>query len=167
VNSQSEIAYPIQLDLAAIEYYIPHRKPMLFTDSVTVLAHDHYTGTATFLADSFVFQGHFPAQPIVPGVMIIEAGAQVAAAGLRAGDMRARVAASGRVGVLMAIRKCFFRQPVLPGDRLAYEVRTRQIAEEIVNVTANVHCEGTLVATLEFTFGQIAEQNLPNVRPAQ
>jgi 3-hydroxyacyl-[acyl-carrier-protein] dehydratase len=167
VASVNAIAYPIQLDLAAIESFIPHRKPMLFAESVTVHAHDHYTGYATFLADSFVFKGHFPERPIVPGVMILEAGAQIAAAGLRAGDLRAREAAAGRVGVLMAVRKCFFRHPVSPGDHLVYEVHTREIATEIVNVTSEVRCDSLVIANLEFTFGQIAEQNLPNVRPAQ
>jgi 3-hydroxyacyl-[acyl-carrier-protein] dehydratase len=150
-----ELAYPMYLDASAIESFIPHRKPMRFAESVTVLAHNHYTGTATFASDSFVLQGHFPDRPIVPGVMIIEAGAQIAAAGLRAGDLRALEAAKGQIGVLMAIRKCFFRRPVLPNNRLNYELRCRQISDSAVNVIGEVHCANDLMANLEFVFGQI------------
>ncbi len=156
-----QLAYPIHLDVNAIESFIPHRKPMRFAESVTVIANDHYTGIATFPSDSFVVQGHFPGHPIVPGAMILEAGAQIAAAGLRAGDVRVLAAGKNRIGVLMAVRKCFFRQPVLPDDRLDYELHSRQISESVINVTGDVHCAGALVATLEFTFGQIEATSLP------
>jgi 3-hydroxyacyl-[acyl-carrier-protein] dehydratase len=157
----------MHLDADAIESFIPHRKPMRFAQTVTVLAHDHYTGTAMFSSDSFVVQGHFPDQPIVPGVMILEAGAQIAAAGLRAGDLRARDAAVGRIGVLMAVRKCLFRQPVRPEEHLEYELQCRQLSDSAVNVSGQVHCKGNLVATLEFVFGQIEADRLPSGFNAQ
>ena len=135
---------------------------MRFAETVTVLAHNHYQGTAIFSANSFVLQGHFPGHPIVPGVMIIEAGAQIAAAGLRAGDPRARDAAIGRLGVLLAIRKCFFRLPVLPEQRLDYELQCRQLSDSAVNICGQVHSRGILVATLEFAFGQIEADRLPH-----
>jgi 3-hydroxyacyl-[acyl-carrier-protein] dehydratase len=155
----------MDLDVDAIESYIPHRTPMRFAESVTVLANDHYTGTACFSPDSFVVKGHFPDYPIVPGVMVLEAGAQIAAVGLRAGDLRAREAAHGRIGVLMAVRKCFFRQPVFPGNLLNYELHCRQIADNAVNVTGQVHHAGKLIAALEFTFAQIEVVNLPKSVP--
>jgi 3-hydroxyacyl-[acyl-carrier-protein] dehydratase len=151
--------YPMHLDLEAIKSYIPHRSPMLFANRVTVLSHDHFQGEATWEVDSFVFQGHFPSQPIVPGVMIVEAGAQIAGAGLRAGDPIARAMAPGNVGLLMAIRKCFFRRPVAAGIKLNFDLHTRRVAESIVNVTGEVSCELGAVATLEFVFAQApAEQ---------
>jgi 3-hydroxyacyl-[acyl-carrier-protein] dehydratase len=162
MESSTSIAYPMHLDASAIESFIPHRKPMRFAQTVTVLAHDHYKGTAMFSSESFVVQGHFPELPIVPGVMILEAGAQIAAAGLRAGDLRARDAAVGRIGVLMAVRKCFFRQPVLPEEQLEYELQCRQLSDSAVNVSGQVHCRGNLVATLEFVFGQIDANRLPS-----
>jgi 3-hydroxyacyl-[acyl-carrier-protein] dehydratase len=154
------IDYPMHLDASAIESFIPHRKPMRFAQTVTVLARDHYQGTAIFSADSFVMQGHFPDRPIVPGVMILEAGAQIAAAGLRAGDPRARDAAKGRIGVLMAVRKCFFRLPVFPEQRLDYELKCRQLSDSAVNVSGQVQFGSNLVATLEFVFGQIETNRL-------
>jgi 3-hydroxymyristoyl/3-hydroxydecanoyl-(acyl carrier protein) dehydratase len=146
--------YPMHLDLEAIQRFIPHRAPMLFTSKVSVLAHDHYTGEASWAPGSFVFDGHFPGHPIVPGVMIVEAGAQIAGVGLRAGDPIAGSKAQGNVGLLMAIRKCFFKRPVSAGLTLHYELRTRRIAENIVNITGDVNCVYGAVATLEFVFSQ-------------
>jgi 3-hydroxyacyl-[acyl-carrier-protein] dehydratase len=167
VETSIAISYPIYLDAAAIESFIPHRKPMRFADTVTVLAYDHFKGTAAFSSDSFVLQGHFPDNPIVPGVMILEAGAQIAAAGLRAGDIRVRQAAVGRVGALMAVRKCFFRLPVFPEERLDYEFHCRQFSDSAINVNGQVHSGGNLVATLEFMLGQIEVDRLPKVSLSQ
>ncbi len=157
------LSYPMHLDRQAIERLIPHRLPMLFASSVTVLAADHYTGEAVWQADSIVFQGHFPGHPIVPGVMIVEAGAQIAGAGLRAGEPIARDTAPGQVGLLMGIRKCLFRRPVPPGMLLSFDLHTRRMAEQVVNVEGEVHCAQGKVASLEFVFAQAPADQLPLV----
>ena len=150
----ADFSYPMQLDLNALQRFIPHRGDMLFARQVTVLAHDHYTGEAAWPEDSFVFRGHFPGQPIVPGVMLIEAAAQIAGAGLRAGDPKARAAAVGQVGLLLAVRKCFFRSPVSPGVRLHFDLHTRQVSGDMVNVTGEVSSARGRVASLEFVIAQ-------------
>ncbi len=159
-NNMVNIDYPICLDAHAIAQFIPHRDAMLFARQVTVLAHDHYTGEAVWEADSFVFKGHFPGNPIVPGVMIIEAAAQIAGAGLRAGDPKARNSQLGNVGVLLAVRKCFFRKPVTPRMKLFFDLHTRELADDTANVTGEVSCEQGRVASLEFTFSQTSIERL-------
>ncbi len=149
-----DFSYPMHLDVEAIQGFIPHRGDMLFARQITVHAHDHYTGEAAWPADSFVFRGHFPGQPIVPGVMLVEAAAQMAGAGLRAGDRRARAASVGMVGLLLAVRKCFFRSPVSPGLVVHFDLQTRQVSDEMVNVTGEVTSQHGRVASLEFVIAQ-------------
>jgi 3-hydroxyacyl-[acyl-carrier-protein] dehydratase len=162
--SGTVFTYPMHLDREAIQRYIPHRDAMLFADSVTVLAHDHYTGQASWPADSFVFKGHFPGQSIVPGVMIVEAGAQIAGAGLRAGDPKASATHEGNIGLLLGIRKCMFRRPVKPGQTLFFDMHTREFTEDVVNVTGEVTGDLGKVATLEFVFAQAPASSLQGDR---
>jgi 3-hydroxyacyl-[acyl-carrier-protein] dehydratase len=148
------LRYPIFVYGDDVKKYIPHRGAMLFAQNVTVLNHDHYQGNATWLADSFVFQGHFPGTPIVPGVIIVEAGAQIAGVGLLAGDPKSRALIGRNIGLLAGIRKCFFRRPVPPGLKLTFDVHIRHLADDLVNVTSEVSCELGNVASLEFVFAQ-------------
>jgi 3-hydroxyacyl-[acyl-carrier-protein] dehydratase len=159
-RSAEELSYPIYLDKEAIQKFIPHRDAMLFPQAVTILDHDHYQGEAVWLADSHVFQGHFPGHPIVPGVIILEAGAQIAGAGLLAGDPKSRALVGDNIGLLAGIRKCFFRRPVPPGLKLSFDLRIRHVADGVVNVTGDVSCVSGIVASLEFVFAQTPRNTL-------
>jgi 3-hydroxyacyl-[acyl-carrier-protein] dehydratase len=154
VHADHEYHYPMQLDQTQLQRFIPHRAPMLFAHSVTVLAQNHFLGKAVWQADSFVFQGHFPGQPLVPGVMIIEAAAQIAGVGVLAGDPVARPKSATRVGLLAGVRKCFFKRPVTPGQVLTFDLHSRQMAEDLANISGEVTSANEIVATLEFAFVQ-------------
>lgn len=159
-QAQGDLSYPMHLDGEAIKRFIPHRDAMLFAKQVSVLASDHYQGEAVWAADSFVFQGHFPGQPIVPGVVIVEAGAQIAGIGLMAGDPKARSFGPNSLGLLAGIRKCFFKRPVPPGLKLVFDLHIRHVTDSVVNVTGEVNSVAGPVASLEFVFAQATQQSV-------
>ncbi|MGQ0792463.1 MAG: 3-hydroxyacyl-ACP dehydratase FabZ [Deltaproteobacteria bacterium] len=101
-----------------IEKFLPHRDPFLFVDCVLELeAEKSITAQKTFSASADFLRGHFPGNPIVPGVVIIEALAQAACVLLFASNSDF----SGKTPALVGLDKSRFKKPVLPGD----EVRLR------------------------------------------
>lgn len=157
---QEPITYPIRLDQAAIARLIPHRPPMLFVQQATVLAHDTYEGTALWPGSHPLLAGHFPGCAIVPGVMVLEAAAQLAGIGLLAGDPVARGIGPGHLGMLTAVRKCFFRRPLLPDCPAHLQLHCRRMADKAVLVTGNANADGHVFATLEFMVAHVPADSL-------
>ena len=145
----SAIRYPIELDAAAVQRVLPHRGDILFVQQVSVHAHDRYQGVACWSPDLSLLQGHFPGMPVVPGVLLVEAVAQVAGAGMLTGDATARRMGEDYVGLLAGIRKCSFKRPVLPGDRIDIAVEMRQMSEVAALATGMLHHEGEEVGSVE------------------
>ncbi len=132
MNSLSDIeilAYPIDMDDAAIRRVLPHRGEILCVRRITVLRNDHYIGHAVWPSDLPILQGHFPGMPMVPGVLLVEAVAQVAGAGMLVGDTYVRNMGKNYMGMLAGIRKCSFRRPVFAGEWVRIEVNSRQMSE--------------------------------------
>lgn len=149
MNDSPAPALPIELDRAAIQQVLPHRGDILFLQRVTVLAHDTYQGRARWAADLPILQGHFPGMPVVPGVLLVEAVAQVAGAGMLVGDGYARSMGEGYVGLLAGIRKCSFKRPVLPGDDVDISVSTRQMTDVAALVCGTLRVGDDDVGTVE------------------
>jgi 3-hydroxyacyl-[acyl-carrier-protein] dehydratase len=143
------LSYPIFLDREAIRQLLPHRGEMQLIQEITVLAFDHFQGRTSWTETSAVLQGHFPNLPIVPGVFLVEAVAQVAGAGMLAGDPRAKGTAKTHLGLLAGIRNCNFKRPVLPGNEVLFDIQTRQIAETAATASATVTVDGNLAANIE------------------
>lgn len=107
-----------QNDLIAL---LPHRYPFLLVDRVTVIeAHKRIVALKNVTINEFFFQGHFPGRPIMPGVLIIEAMAQVG--GILA--LYSDEALRGKASFFIGIDNARFRAPVLPGDQLRMELIT-------------------------------------------
>jgi 3-hydroxyacyl-[acyl-carrier-protein] dehydratase len=112
------------LDVEAINRMIPHRYPFLMIDRVVeIFADTSAIGIKNVTVNEPFFQGHFPGHPIMPGVLIVEAMAQTAAA-LVAASVGA--AAQGKLVYFMTIDQARFRRPVVPGDQLRIKVVRQQ-----------------------------------------
>ena len=112
------------LDAEAINRLIPHRYPFLMIDRVVeIVADTSAVGIKNVTVNEPFFQGHFPGHPIMPGVLIVEAMAQTAAA-LVAASVGA--AAQGKLVYFMTIHQARFRRPVVPGDQLRIKVVKQQ-----------------------------------------
>ena len=137
------------LDIKRVMAALPHRYPMLLVDRVESLDPD--TGIVAIKAVTInepVFQGHFPARPIMPGVLIVEALAQ--AAGVLAVEALG-LAGSGKLVYFMAIDGAKFRQPVEPGVLLRLEVEFVQKRSSVCKFAGRATIEGKLAAEANFT----------------
>ena len=138
----------MRMDQDWIKTVLPHREPFLFLDEVTGLepgvrasAVWHITG------EEFFFQGHFPALPVLPGVIIIEALAQTGAVSLLSMPEHA-----GKVGFMTGVDKARFRRKVVPGDTLTL---TSQLVKNKMGVgfaDCAAHAGGELAASATISF---------------
>jgi len=109
-----------QVDVQRIMEMIPHRHPFLMIDKVIdMVANERATGIKNLSINENYFQGHFPARPVMPGVLIIEAMAQTAAV-LVVHTLGPE--SEGKLVYFMSIDNARFRRPVFPGDRLDVHV---------------------------------------------
>ena len=116
------MSLPQSLDLEEITRILPHRYPFLMVDRILSLeVGKRIVGVKNITINEPFFQGHFPGRPIMPGVLIIEAMAQV-------GGILALLSTPEHLGnpsiYLMGLDKVRFRKPVVPGDQLVLEIET-------------------------------------------
>ena len=137
------------LDIKRVMAALPHRYPMLLVDRVESL--DPEKGIVAIKAVTInepFFQGHFPARPIMPGVLIVEALAQ--AAGVLAVEALG-LAGSGKLVYFMAIEGAKFRQPVEPGVLLKLEVEFVQKRASVCKFAGRASVDGKVAAEASFT----------------
>jgi 3-hydroxyacyl-[acyl-carrier-protein] dehydratase len=145
----SESAAIGPLDIKRVMAALPHRYPMLLVDRVESLDPDKgiVAIKAVTINEPF-FQGHFPARPIMPGVLIVEALAQ--AAGVLAVEALG-LAGTGKLVYFMAIEGAKFRAPVEPGVLLKLEVEFVQKRSSVCKFAGRATVDGKLAAEASFT----------------
>ncbi len=132
------------IDLPRIKQMIPHRFPMLMIDRVVDVVRDvRATGVKNVSANEPYFQGHFPAEEVMPGVLIIEAMAQTAAVLVVAtlGPDN-----EGRLVYFMSVDTARFRKPVVPGDTLEIVVVKQRRRGNVWKFRGEAKVDGVLVA---------------------
>ncbi len=138
-----------EADLTLIKQIIPHRYPFLFIDKVRdIVPHAGGVGIKNVTCNEPHFQGHFPNEPVMPGVTIIEAMAQTA--GVVVG-ISLNTIGRDLATYFMSIDKCKFRRMVVPGDVLELHVRTLRAGGKIWKFEGRALVEGQLCASAEFT----------------
>lgn len=136
------------LDVREIEKILPHRYPMLLIDRVIEMdGYKRAVGIKNVTYNEPFFQGHFPGQPIMPGVLQIEAMAQLAGALL----MR-RADAQASVAVLLALDGVRLRKNVTPGDQLRIEVETVRLKARTAEISARATVDGQVACEANMRF---------------
>jgi 3-hydroxyacyl-[acyl-carrier-protein] dehydratase len=130
--------------LEKIHAAIPHRPPMLLLDEIVSQNEKAIVCQKTFHADEFFFQGHYPEQPIVPGVILCECGAQAGAVML-AGLMSD---IEGKVPVLTRMNDVKFKKMVVPGDTVEISVKLDEVVSSAYFMTAQIRVAGKIAARL-------------------
>lgn len=131
-----------------IQEILPHRYPFLLVDRIVELEEGkRAVGLKNVTINEEFFNGHFPQYPVMPGVLIVEALAQVSAV-----IMLTKEGNEGRLGLLAGIDQCRFKKQVKPGDQLRLEVEITRIKGSIGKGKGIATVDGEMVCEMELVF---------------
>ncbi len=146
----------LPLDSIAIRRIIPHRYPFLLVDRIDALEPGKgASGIKNVSANEQFFQGHFPHYPVMPGVLIVEAIAQVGAIALMSLDEHA-----GKIAFFAGINNVRFKRQVKPGDTLDLQVELKQIRRGIGSGEGSATVDGEVACRGEFMFAIAPDPSL-------
>ncbi|XRD26805.1 3-hydroxyacyl-ACP dehydratase FabZ [Lysinibacillus fusiformis] len=131
-----------------IQEILPHRYPFLLVDRIEELEEGkRAVGLKNVTINEEFFNGHFPQYPVMPGVLIVEALAQVSAV-----IMLTKEGNGGRLGLLAGIDQCRFKKQVKPGDQLRLEVEITRVKGSIGKGKGIATVDGEMVCEMELVF---------------
>ena len=130
------------MDVKEISDILPHRYPMLMVDQIIEIGEDSIVGIKNVTANEPHFVGHFPGFPVMPGVLIIEAMAQVG--GILVGKVAPHT--RGRVMFLASVEEAKFRKPVFPGNQLRIEMKLLRLKYTVAKMQGVAKVDGQIAA---------------------
>ena len=133
------------LDIQAIRDILPHRYPMLLVDAILELEEERIVGIKNVSVNEPFFVGHFPDFPVMPGVLIVEAMAQVAGVLV----LKSIPDRKNKLVLLASINEAKFRRPVLPGHQLRIEMKVTKRKASIAKMHGQATVDGLVVAEAE------------------
>ncbi len=137
------------LDIDDLMQLLPHRYPILMIDRlVDIKPGESAVGIKNISYSDQIFQGHFPQKPVMPGVLIIEAMAQAAAAYT---SYTEGLDVEGKIVLFMGVERARFRKPVVPGDQLRLHVRTVHRRAPVWRFASEAEVDGKRVADAQFS----------------
>ena len=137
------------MDIMEIMRILRHRYPFLMVDRITEYSDSHVVGYKNVTINEPFFQGHFPEEPVMPGVLILESMGQVASVmvAIRQGESQ-----EGKIAFLAGVDNARFRKPVRPGDRLVTRAELTRLRGTIGKAKVTGFVEDEIVAEAEFIF---------------
>ncbi len=151
IKSVEGISKDQEIDAMTIMKILPHRYPFLLVDRViSVEEGKRAVGIKNVTINESFFQGHFPGRPVMPGVLIVEAMAQVGGV-----LMLSPAENRGKLAFFMAADQVKFRKPVIPGDRLRIEVEVGKLRSKTGQVKTKAYVDGEVVAEGELMFALV------------
>jgi UDP-3-O-[3-hydroxymyristoyl] N-acetylglucosamine deacetylase/3-hydroxyacyl-[acyl-carrier-protein] dehydratase len=135
------------MDIQAVMGLLPHRYPFLMVDRIVKLEGNYIVGVKNVTVNEAYFQGHFPARPVMPGVLQLEAMAQVAGI-----IMLKTIERSSRMAYFMSAEDVRWRKPVYPGDVLVIEVELTKVRGKIGKAKGACKVRGEIVSEAAVTF---------------
>jgi len=144
------------LDIQAIRDILPHRYPMLLVDAILELEEERVVGIKNVTVNEPFFIGHFPDFPVMPGVLIVEAMAQVAGVLV----LKSIPDRKNKLVLLASINEAKFRRPVLPGDQLRIEMKVTKRKASIAKMHGQATVNGVVVAEAELMCKLVDRQPL-------
>ena len=126
---------------------MPHRYPFLLVDRIITLEENAVTGIKNVTINEPFFHGHFPEDPVMPGVLIIEAMVQVGGFLL----LNKLEVTENKLLYFMMIDKVKFRKPVRPGDQLRSELKMKRFRKKLCVIEGKAYVDDEVVAEGEFT----------------
>ncbi|RJQ60412.1 MAG: bifunctional UDP-3-O-[3-hydroxymyristoyl] N-acetylglucosamine deacetylase/3-hydroxyacyl-ACP dehydratase [Stygiobacter sp.] len=146
-------------DINAIQRILPHRYPFLLVDKIIHLDMDKKViGIKNVTINEPFFNGHFPGQPVMPGVLIVEAMAQVSGILL----LNSYLDPENHLVYFMSINNAKFRKPVVPGDQLTLEAELVSVkGGKYFSIKGSAFVDGNLVAEAEFMAAMVPKENKP------
>jgi len=136
-----------KLSISEILNLLPHRYPFLLVDKILKQEENKIVGVKNVTINEPFFQGHFPGHPVMPGVLIIEAMAQVG--GIL---MFSKEENKGKIPLFAGIDKARFKKPVCPGDQLKIKVEIIKMVMGVGKANAKAYVDDNLVAFAELLF---------------
>lgn len=134
---------------------IPHRPPFLFVDEIVELRENGATCSRTLRADEFFYAGHYPENPITPGVLLCESVFQTGAIYLAKKLQADGTDAAAKTPVLCRIEEAKFKNMVFPGDTITIEVSFVEKLQDFYFMSGKVLKEGKVVLTIRYALALI------------